>query len=180
MPEKNNQRIKLTKQLLKTSLIKLLKEKSIYNISIRELCENAGINRTTFYKYYGSQFDLLAEMEEDLIALVTDAILSYPNHRERSFTIICQYMEENIDLARLLINNNVDPSFPEKVFVLPQIKEEFAQFIDKEISKNEYEYIFNFLAYGIYQMIRIWLNKENRESPKEFSDLLLRHIEKMG
>ena len=63
MKKKENRRVTMTKQLLKDALVSLLEKNDIYNISIRELCEVADVNRSTFYKYYGSQFDLLADME---------------------------------------------------------------------------------------------------------------------
>ncbi len=62
MEKKENQRIMLTKQLLQTAFLKLLQLKPIHAISIRELCTEAGINRTTFYYHYGSQYDLLADI----------------------------------------------------------------------------------------------------------------------
>ena len=67
MEKKEDRRIAMTKRLLKAALIELLKEQDIYHISIRELCERADVNRTTFYKYYGSQFDLLTDMEKDML-----------------------------------------------------------------------------------------------------------------
>lgn len=63
---KENQRVMLTKRLLKESLLSLLKEKRIEKISISELCKEAGINRSTFYKHYDTQYDLLYELETDL------------------------------------------------------------------------------------------------------------------
>ena len=62
-----NQRIMLTKKLFNNSLIDMLQTQNIYQISIRELCQYAVINRSTFYKYYRSQFDLLSEIEQDLL-----------------------------------------------------------------------------------------------------------------
>ena len=41
--------------------------KSIQKIYVRELCVKADINRSTFYKYYESQYDLLAEIENDFL-----------------------------------------------------------------------------------------------------------------
>lgn len=67
MDKKENQRIMLTKRLLKESLIEMLAKKSIKKISVSELCTAAGINRSTFYNHYGSQFDVLKEMELDMI-----------------------------------------------------------------------------------------------------------------
>ena len=46
--QKENQRVMLTKQLLKESLIYLMKKKEIQKVSVSELCHNAGINRVTF------------------------------------------------------------------------------------------------------------------------------------
>ena len=67
MSERENQRIVLTKRLIKESLIKMLATEGIYKISIRGLCEEAGINRSTFYKYYGSQYDVLSEMGSEMV-----------------------------------------------------------------------------------------------------------------
>lgn len=163
----------MTKRLLKDALIELLKDKTIYKISIRELCEAANINRTTFYKYYGSQFDLLAEIENDLLTLINETII---RHSEQGVQIICEachYLEDNLELARVLINNNVDPQFPEKLFNLPLVKQETLKNIGERYSKEEFEYYYNFITYGCYQIIRLWINKDNRESPEEFARLII-------
>ena len=57
-----NQRVRLSKMLLKNALIKLLKEKPLEKITIYGLCAEAQLNRVTFYKYYGSQYDLLTDI----------------------------------------------------------------------------------------------------------------------
>ena len=67
-----NQRIRLSKAMLKEGLLKLLKDKQLNQISIYELCQTSGINRTTFYKYYGSQTDLLNEIEADFFAQIEE------------------------------------------------------------------------------------------------------------
>ena len=51
--------------LLKNALMKLLEEKPLEKITIYELCAEAQLNRVTFYKYYGSQFELLTDIEND-------------------------------------------------------------------------------------------------------------------
>ena len=60
-----NQRVRLSKMLLKNALITLLNEKPLEKITIYELCAKAQLNRVTFYKYYGSQYDLLTDIEND-------------------------------------------------------------------------------------------------------------------
>ena len=67
MNKKDNQRTRLTKMLLKNSLIKLLYKKPIYQISVSELCSTAELNRSTFYKYYGNVQDLMKEIEDETL-----------------------------------------------------------------------------------------------------------------
>lgn len=179
MPEKVNQRTRLTKRLLKDSLTELLKTKSIYKISIRELCEKAEINRSTFYKYYGNQFELLEELESDMLGLSLKALSGPTDDGFRPLCMICRYLEENLQLCRLLINNNVDPQFPEKFFSLPPVQQEINHVLGADHSQSEYEYLSCFLTYGSYQIIRKWINKENRETPEEMADLILNQIVKM-
>ena len=74
MEKKENQRITLTKRLLQDALINLLRTTDISKISIRELCEKAGINRTTFYNHYGSQYDVLKELSGNFLADIEAAL----------------------------------------------------------------------------------------------------------
>ena len=92
MEKKEDRRIAMTKRLLKAALIELLKEQDIYHISIRELCERADVNRTTFYKYYGSQFDLLTDMEKDMLDFIAKAIERHETEPEKIITAACRYL----------------------------------------------------------------------------------------
>lgn len=175
--EKINQRTMLTKRLLQDSLIDLLKTTSIYKISIRKLCETAGINRSTFYKYYGSQFDLLAEMERELIATISDILAAAPKQKTETLTKLFSYLEDNIEFCRLLVNNNVDPQFPEALFATPLIRQMAGDVIGSGCTKSELEYTTCFLTYGAFQMAIIWLNKEERESPAEIARLMLKLLD---
>ena len=62
-----NQRIRVTKRMLKEALVKLLENKPIEKVSVLEICQTAEINRTTFYKYYGSQYDLMSDIQDDFL-----------------------------------------------------------------------------------------------------------------
>ena len=73
-----NQRIRLSKTLLKNALVHLLQKKPLNKISVLEICETAQINRTTFYKYYGSQTDLLNEIESDFLAQLDESLALIP------------------------------------------------------------------------------------------------------
>lgn len=176
MKEKLDQRTMLTKRMLKDSLIGMLKKESIYQISIRELCEKAGINRSTFYKYYTSQFDLLREMEGDMLERVQEMLIEEEPNKLESIRSVCRYLEDNIELSRLLINNNTDSQFPERLFHMPYVLAELNKTLKARYGVENLAYASCFLTYGCYHLVRSWINKEEHEPPEEIAELLMRMI----
>ena len=47
------------------ALFRLLEKKGLQEISIVELCAEAGVNRSTFYAHYTNTYDLLREAYND-------------------------------------------------------------------------------------------------------------------
>lgn len=59
MSGKEDLRVKRTKKALTEAFISLLSKKSFEDITVNELCDEAGIRRATFYKHYTDKFDFL-------------------------------------------------------------------------------------------------------------------------
>ena len=64
--KKEDRRVKYTKMVLRESLIKLLSQKDISHITIKEICDAADVNRATFYAHYTDPYDLLEKIENEL------------------------------------------------------------------------------------------------------------------
>ena len=64
---KDDRRVRYTKMVLKDSFISLLEKKDISQITVKEICENADINRATFYSHYTDVYDLLKKIESELL-----------------------------------------------------------------------------------------------------------------
>ena len=62
-----DRRVKYTKKVIKETFLNLLETKDISQITVKEICEIADVNRATFYRYYLDIYDLLEKIEEDLI-----------------------------------------------------------------------------------------------------------------
>ena len=174
--KREDRRVTMTKRMLKDALIEMLREKDIYQVSIRELCQRADVNRSTFYKYYGSQFDLLADMEDDLLGFLSKTITEHASNPERIIETACEYIESHLEFARLIINNNVDPLFPQKLFALSALREETLKKFSGEQNEAMMEYFYNYITYGSYRIFCVWLNKEKRESPEEIARILQQFI----
>ena len=51
-----------TKSMIIRSMLKLVRRKKFSSITISDICEMAGINRRTFYRYYSDKYDLLRDV----------------------------------------------------------------------------------------------------------------------
>lgn len=169
--QRENQRVRLTKRLIMEAFTECLKEKEIHKISIRELCAKAGINHCTFYRYYGSQYDVLTAMEDDLLNAVSRSIAA--DDKTEPLQTLFEYLEKNADICKLLVNNNVDQTFPERLFSMPIIQQQMNYMVSNAHEKINVEYYSNFLFYGVYRIVQLWINKPVRESPREIVGIIL-------
>jgi len=178
MGMKPNQRVALTKELVHRALIELLKRQEIHRISIRELCQIAGINRTTFYNHYGSQYDVLAEIRDWYLRDIAEAIestdLQDPENLCSRVSLVLSYMEQNLEISRLLIQNNIDESFAQRLFSLPKIEDMLAETLKASVSSREYRDVVSFAISGSYKLVQNWIAEDNRRSSAEMAHLILR------
>lgn len=50
--EKENRRTKITKLLLTDSFLHLLEQKPLPRITVKDICDYADLNRSTYYRYF--------------------------------------------------------------------------------------------------------------------------------
>lgn len=172
MKKNENQRITLTKQLLKNSLMELLATETIHKISIKTLCEQAGINRSTFYKYYGSQYDLLKEIEQDTIQNIIAILEDKSNKKSDALCQICRFLDKNALYVRPLINNSNESEFIQMILSHPTIQREVQNDIETAYDNVQLSYVFDFITFGCARVVQVWINKKERESGDEIAALL--------
>ncbi len=168
-----NQRIRLSKTMLKNALIELLKTKNIEKISIYELCGQAQINRTTFYKYYGSQYDLLADIENDVFNELETHLLAGESTELEKLKYVLEFLNADREKWKILINTVADQDFTEKLFSLPTIRALIRNNAPAQCTARQEEYIRLFYCQGGYAIIRKWLNEERYETPDEIAKLII-------
>ena len=171
-----NQRIRLTIQLLEEALLKLLQEKTIYDISIKELCDVAGINRSTFYKHFNSQFDLLMYMEDKFMEEIGECLKSYEQKisLNKRLIKILDLIKDNLSFTKLLLNNNIDPEFATKLFKKPDLVDVINNdniFTYTDPKMKQYAVIFK--MEGCFSVLKSWINNNCDISSKQLSEYLL-------
>ena len=116
-------------------------------------------------------------MENDMLEFLSQTIRAYASDQEIIIRTVCEYLESHLEFARLIINNNVDPLFPQRLFSLPEMRETVLTRCSGQEDGPMQEYLFHFITYGAYRIISMWVNKEQREPPAEIAHLLMRLIQ---
>lgn len=160
MNTKNNQRKRLTKMLFKNAMMDLLKEKgSIEKITVKELCQRAELNRSTFYAHYEEPKDLYNEIENDLLDATASHLKLIGEGNDISahkfILSFIKYIRENDKQFRtLFIETSTDfkSRFVQQSIV--QIIDKFNMPLPKEIEQYVYSYVLNGSSGIITQWIR--------------------------
>lgn len=178
MKKKENQRVALTKRLLKETLLVLMEEKNIQNITIVELCNMAEINRSTFYNHYGCPADVLLDIENSVVNDL-DEIWTKENETEKNlaldkcFETLCIYISEHRKLFQLLFRNDDTTSdFAVLLMNAAHVKTIYDQISSYTKNKDKKKLITTFLTNGAYYMIRQWILEDIPMSPKEMGELV--------
>ena len=176
----NNQtpdrRIRKTQTALKDGLIELMLEKNINDISVKELTDKVDLNRGTFYLHYKDIFDLLENIEEELLDEFNKILFSHhpgDNEEERPLHLledIFTFLKNNAALCTVLLSNNGDIAFISKIKKLIRNKCFTTWSIIFNAKKTDtFEYYYTYLLSGCIGLFEIWLQNGLKESPHEMA-----------
>ncbi len=168
-----NQRIRLSKAMLKEGLLTLLKEKPLNQISVQEICQTAQINRTTFYKYYGSQTDLLREIETDFLTRLDEDMKDVIEKNPNALTLVLSHLYEQRETFCVLVGAIPTQEFATHLFDVPSVGRIFQHMVDaSSYSKTEAIYVRRFVFQGTFAVLYSWLGSEDPEPVSEIADVL--------
>lgn len=69
-------RVEKTENGIKNAFLELRSKKALEKITVKELCEKAHINKSTFYAHYQDIYALSDRMETEVVKNITDNILA--------------------------------------------------------------------------------------------------------
>lgn len=174
--EKINRKVRYTKLVLKESFIKLMKQKPISRITITELCEEADINRATFYTHYTDQYDLLKQIEQELVDDINQYLADYkfneygPESMQRMEQIF-EYIRENSEVCSVLISDSGDKEFLKEVLLIVQ-QQCIAEWTSKNVNKDVAEYLYAYATSGSIGIIQKWLQEGMTRSTREMAEII--------
>ena len=173
-------RVKRTYNQLFSALIKLLGEKSFDDLTVLEICDEAGVHRATFYKHFVDKYDFLNTcFNISLSNLTFDKIAeSYtPETMKKScmrmILKVLNFVEENQKVIVSLSTDRNSASFN------TALNDAIANFIEERINtirpENEklsktVPLLANYYAGAIVGIIKWWATNQSSYSKQDFLD----------
>ena len=170
------------------ALITLLEKKDFEYISIKEICEVAGVNRSTFYLHYENTVDLLNETTKYIL----DSFLTYFSVDRQSITIQYQdcklqdlifitpeyltpyltFIKENQRIFKTSLRHLGSMNF-DKVYN-KMFEFIFNPVLDRfKFPEHEREYVLKFYLTGITAIVMEWLKNNCKEPIEDITRIII-------
>lgn len=180
MNTKNNQRFQETGRRIEQALFTLLTRRDIRQVSVRELCEESGVNRSTFYAHYLDIYDLLEKagrgwMEGLLQSLRSDVEWDAPHFfipRGPLIRMLC-YVRENRGFCEAYLRH-----YPaaEREGGFARLWEGTSRpYLQALGMRDERQMWYRFLFFraGFTAILQEWVQMGCREPPELLAELIL-------
>ena len=160
---------KFTRQAIMYSLLKLLQEKSIDKITVKDICELCEINRNTFYYYYSDIYQVLEELlkfetekslkeDQKYESFYEDFLKRYHLIIEYKKAVYNLYNSKNRDLI-LKYFQDITEDFVEK-YVYKEVK-------GKKLLPEDIKFIIDFYSSSMIGNIFRWMRKGMQEKQEQ-------------
>ena len=176
-PEKVDLRIIKTKKAIRQTFTDLMSRKPLEEITVSDVAAGAMINRKTFYAHYASIFDIVAEIEDEIVDSVQrllegkrlEDILENPYDLFRDLN---QILNNNIDLYGRLLTVSGTSNLVQKI--IRMIRQQVGvTYQDKApLEPQTLDMVVHFLLSGLLAVFIEWYNTGRTQSIEKMSEQL--------
>ncbi len=159
----------------------LAEKKEHKKITVGELADRVGYNRTTFYEYFRDINHLLSAIEDDMLECIKSKILSQFGNAELDKVFVSVFTElyrEYDRPLRLLFSEANAPRFSHRI--KQRLIPIFSEVLHKNLENPETVYFLEFYLSGILSVIGRWFSREDDLSLEEFAGIMKSIVDGMG
>lgn len=106
----DDRRSRRTRAALQGALVRLLAEKPLEAVTVRELAEAADVHRATFYSHYQDIYDLHAQVQSALVAQIEELVSGWELSYGEFYARLVRAVRERPDLFRLVLTGSGSPA----------------------------------------------------------------------
>lgn len=177
---KEDRRIRRTRKLLQDALIALLRQKPLAKIRIKAIVEEANVSRPTFYHHFATKEALLFSLVDDLFSEISADVLDHHDvdHRKHiSHAMVASFEHWIIygeKLRWVFQVENRDLLIGALVPHVEGLRRQLDQHFTPAELVNPYEhYVTEFMAGGLYRVLKRWIDEGMRESAQTMGTMML-------
>ena len=179
--KKDDRRVRYTKRVIRESFVRLMEHKPISRITVKEICELADVNRSTFYAHYASPDDLMQKIKEEVLQEINswmDGIIAPMDGSgaHRMMTLVFEYAAANAALCKVLLGQHGDEPLQEEIMMIAQAQVMKEWPGNAEAGAGLMEYLIQFGVHAGVAVVKKWLENGLREPPEEMAGLVIRLI----
>lgn len=173
------------------ALLTLLEKKNFEYITIKEICDTAGVNRSTFYLHYENTNDLLKETTQYILGKhfayydtdIKDTVRKMENCRKDELVFVTRdylipylrFIKENRRLFKLAIKQfqvmNMDEVYNHMFkYIFEPILVQFG------VPLNERAYVIKFYLTGVFAIVMEWLDNDCRDDMDQIVNIINRCV----
>ncbi|HEX2925912.1 MAG TPA: dihydroxyacetone kinase transcriptional activator DhaS [Ruminiclostridium sp.] len=169
----------MTKKALAASLKKLMQKTSLEKITVKEIVEDCGVNRQTFYYHFQDIYDLLGWIYKTEALESIDRYKTYDTWQQ-GFLKIFHYVEDNravcLNTFHSLGREHLEQFLYSVCYsLLIDVVEEVVR--DPNISQEFKSFIANFYKFGFVGLMLEWIKSGTKEKPEDIVDKLSKLID---
>lgn len=169
-------RVQQTKQAFRKALLQLLQEKPIDKITVRELTDLTGYNRSTFYLYFQDIYALKEDMEHAVFDEVWERMARHSlEEMQESITPIIrelfEYADKNKEVFRIISSSNTYLELTSGV--LDRVRDFCFSTWETQFpnaDRDRFAPFFHYIISGLISLVMYWIT-DGRESLDEISGI---------
>lgn len=166
-----NLKIIQTEIKIQKAFIKLVNLNGFDKLSVKDLVNEAQINRGTFYLHYLDKYDLIEKYENEVLLQIEDIFNKYPkasptdiqnDKYNNAFFQLFKYLYSQKELAVVLMKSPDSVIIRKAKLLILRIVHSGTMFKDKVPT----DFANEILSQGIIDFILYWLSQEKVKNPK--------------
>lgn len=162
-----------SRNALATSLVSLLLERPLKDITIEDITSSAGLSRQTFYTNFSQKEDILENSLNQLFSMFISGLPKLPETLEEMLAVYFEFWSGHKKFLSVLFDNQLSHIFAiDNIFLF---KNEFSFYAKKGAkSQDELPYLENYLAGLTFQLLRTWQQNDWKEETETIVHLACR------
>lgn len=178
-------RVRRTKEQITKALVELINERGFRKVTVTAIIDRAGINRSTFYAHYLDKYDLLDQIQVDVLERVRQVIGGYippeavpaeeleqiRDPQTELFTVLARYLYRERPLV-LALSQTGDFYGELKAVVTADVRARREELHVHFSGLIPADYAEELLVNSMLDLIYFWVRKEKPEPPREFVEII--------